>query len=234
MRRRLSEGGWPRRVWEGLLNLLFPPKCPFCGRVLDRPGICRACGEALPRFSDEETVRLLRGGLPCASPLRYEGLVRQGILGFKFRGNSAAAEPFGELLARCAAERFPGAFDTVTWAPVSRRRLRKRGYDQAELLARAACRLWGVRPERLLEKHRDTPAQSGLDSAQARWENVREVYRASQSAAGRRILLVDDICTTGATLLACADALQKAGAESVICCTLARGSREKVHSSPKE
>lgn len=223
-----------KRLRAALLNLLFPPKCPFCGRVLDRPGICRACETALPRFSDHEAVRVLRGGIRCASPLRYEGLARQGILGYKFRGNAAAAEPLGELLARCAAEQFGGEFDTVTWAPVSRRRLRKRGYDQAELLARSACRLWDTRPLRLLRKRRDNPAQSGLSSAEKRWENVREVYVAAPEAAGRRILLVDDICTTGATLLACAAALEQAGAESVLCCTLARGSGKKVHRTPKE
>lgn len=234
MRGPRGDGGVLKRLGEAVLNLLFPPKCPFCGRVLDRPGICRDCDRDLPRFSDASAVRILENGLPCASALRYEGTVRQGILGFKFRGNSAAAEPFGELLARCAAERFSGEFDTVAWVPVSRRRLRKRGYDQAELLACSACRLWGVRPARLLEKRRDNPAQSGLDSAQKRRENVRGVYRASPEAAGRRILLVDDVCTTGSTLMACAAALEEAGAESVVCCTLARGSGEKVHSSPKE
>lgn len=223
-----------RRLFGGFLDLLFPPRCPFCEQILDRPGICLGCDRALPRFSDDEAVRVLRGGLRCASALRYEGLARQGILGFKFRGNAAAAEPFGELLARSAAEQFGGEFDTVTWAPVSRRRLRRRGYDQAELLARSACRLWGVKPIRLLSKRRDNPAQSGLDSAQRRRENVRDLYRASPEAAGRRILLVDDICTTGETLLACAAALDETGAESVLCCTLARGSGEKVHSSPKE
>lgn len=219
---------------EFLLNLLFPPKCPFCGRVLDRPGICLACEKDLPRFSGGEAVRRLEGGLPCASALRYEGAARQGILRYKFRGNDSAAEPFGALIAQCAAECFSGDFDTVTWAPVSRRRLRKRGYDQSELLARAACRLWSTAPVRLLEKRRDNPAQSGLDSARQRRENVRDVYRALPGAAGRRILLVDDICTTGSTLTACAGALLEAGASSVVCCTLARGTVEKVHSSAKE
>lgn len=223
-----------RRLLAAVLDLLFPPKCPFCGRVLDRPGVCGACEADLPWVPDGEAVRILGDGFPCASPLWYEGAARRGILEFKFQGNSAAAGPFGELLARCAAERFSGEFDTVTWAPVSGKRLRKRGYDQAELLARAACRLWDTKPLKLLEKRRDNPAQSGLDSAEERWANVREIYRALPEAAGRRILLVDDICTTGATLLACAAALREAGAESVLCCTLARGTVEKVHSSAKE
>ena len=222
------------RFLDTLLNLLFPPKCPFCGRVLDRPGICPACEPALPWLAEEDGLWTLPADVPCAAPLRYEGLARKGLLRFKFQGASAAAEPLGELIARCAAERFAGEFDVVTWVPVSRKRLRQRGYDQAELLARAACRLWNTRPVRLLDKRRDNPAQSGLHDAVLRRENVRDVYAASGAAAGRRILLVDDICTTGATLSSCALALRQAGAETVLCCTAARAVMEKVHKSGEE
>lgn len=222
------------RFLDTLLNLLFPPKCPFCGRVLDRPGVCPACEAALPWLAEEDGLWTLPADVPCAAPLRYEGLARKGLLRFKFQGASAAAEPLGELIARCAAERFAGEFDVVTWVPVSRKRLRQRGYDQAELLARAACRLWNTRPVRLLDKRRDNPAQSGLHDAVLRRENVRDVYAASGAAAGRRILLVDDICTTGATLSSCALALRQAGAETVLCCTAARAVMEKVHKSGEE
>lgn len=222
------------RFLDTLLNLLFPPKCPFCGHVLDHPGICPACEAALPWLAEEDGLWTLPADVPCAAPLRYEGLARKGLLRFKFQGASAAAEPLGELIARCAAERFAGEFDVVTWVPVSRKRLRQRGYDQAELLARAACRLWNTRPVRLLDKRRDNPAQSGLHDAVLRRENVRDVYAASGAAAGRRILLVDDICTTGATLSSCALALRQAGAETVLCCTAARAVMEKVHKSGEE
>lgn len=218
---------------QPLLNLLFPPKCPFCGRVLDRPGICPACQKDLPWTEETQALRVLPGGIPCAAPLRYEGLAREGILRFKFQGRTSAAEPLGELIAQCAAEHFSGGFDTVTWVPVSRKRLRQRGYDQAELLARSACRLWGVKPERLLEKAVHNPAQSGLEDAQARTDNVRDVYRAG-NAAGKRILLIDDICTTGATLSECARTLREAGAASVVCAAAALTFREKVNNSVKE
>lgn len=225
------------RALEWLLDLLFPPKCPFCGRVLERAGVCERCGRTLPWTAGEETVRFLRGGTRCAAPLWYQGPVRDGILNYKFHGASGAARPLGELIARCAAESFSGEFDTVTWVPVSRKRLRQRGYDQAELLARSACRLWQTRPARLLTKKRHNDAQSGLEGAEKRWENVRDAYAAAAGAKGRRILLIDDICTTGATLLSCVSALEAAGAESVVCCCAARavpGGEEKVHSSPAE
>ena len=75
--------------------------------------------------------------LTCAAPLWYEGRGAGGFAASEIRGGSSLAEPFGELLARCAAERFGGEFDTVTWVPVSQKRLETRGYDQSRLLAEA-------------------------------------------------------------------------------------------------
>ena len=119
----------------------------------------------------------------------------------------------------------------VTWVPVSRRRLRSRGYDQARLLAESACRLWEVRPEQLLQKITDNPAQSGLTEEAARRANVLGVYEAAEPERiqGCRILLVDDICTTGATLAECARTLRDAGAADVmcVCAALARRPEKK-------
>ena len=208
---------------SSLLDLLFPPKCPFCGRVLDAPGICDACRRELPWTEGDEALRRLPDGLRCAAPLWYEGLAREGLHRFKFQGMSSAAGPLGELVARCAAEQFSGEFDTVTWVPVSRRRLRQRGYDQARLLAERACRLWDTAPEQLLCKTVHNPAQSGLKDAGARRDNVRNVYVPADPARirERRVLLVDDICTTGATLSACARVLREAGAADVVCAAAA-------------
>ena len=226
------------KLLEGVLNLLFPPKCPFCGKVLDVPGICPACDKTLPWATEPDGERKLAGGLRVAAPLWYEAVAREGLLRLKFRGGSAAAVPLGEEVARCAAERFGGEFDTVTWVPVSRKRLRKRGYDQSELLARAACRLWDTKPERLLVKTVDNPAQSGIQDAAARRANVLGVYESIGAVQGKRILLMDDICTTGATLSECARVLQDAGAADVVCVTAAfsrqRKTSEKVHKSPGE
>lgn len=212
------------RAPNWLLNLLFPPKCPFCERVLDMPGICPACQRALPWTEESDSLWELSGRLRCTAPLWYEGAAREGILRFKFQGAAGAADPLGGLIAQCAAERLSGEFDTVSWVPVSGRRLRQRGYDQAELLARSACLRWSTRPVRLLYKTKDTPAQSGLAGTAARRENAAGAYRAAgpESVRGRRILLVDDICTTGATLTECAGVLLSAGASEVVCAAAAR------------
>jgi ComF family protein len=222
------------RALERVLDLFFPPRCPFCGRVLDRPGICAGCESSLPWTGEAGSLWELPGALRCAAPLWYEGAVRQGLLRFKFQGAAGAADPLGGLIAQCAAERLSGEFDAVTWVPVSRKRLRRRGYDQAELLARSACRRWDTRPERLLEKTRDNPAQSGLTDREARRENVKGAYRAAGDCRGRRVLLVDDICTTGATLGQCAAVLLDAGAEAVVCAAAARTPPGRPDASDEE
>jgi ComF family protein len=211
-------------VWERLSDALFPPRCPFCGRILDRPGICDRCREELSWTEGEESERTVAGGVRCAAPLWYDELVRNGILHYKFQGGSASAVPLGEVIARCVADRFSGAFDTVTWVPLSRKRLRSRGYDQARMLAESACRLWDVPPERLLCKNADNQKQSGIREASARQANVLGVYDLAPGAriAGKRILVVDDVVTTGATLGECARVLRDAGAQDVLCAALAR------------
>lgn len=223
------------RLLEALINLLFPPKCPFCGRILEGVGICLECEKALPWIPEEQVVVTERG-LSCAAPLWYEGTVREAMLRLKFRNTPGLAEPLGELLARCAAERFVGEFDTVTWVPVSRKRLRKRGYDQSRLLAEAACRHWDTAPVPLLNKVQDNPAQSGLRGESARRANVLGVYDPAEpeKIRDRRILLIDDIHTTGATLEECARVLRDSGAASVLCLTAARTPRTKKQEPPED
>ena len=222
------------KVIEALLNLLFPPKCPFCGKVQDVPGICPNCEKDLPWIPGAEALREGPGGLRCAGAVWYEKTVRDALLRLKFQGASEIAEPLGELIARCAAEQFGGEFDTVTWVPVSKKRLRKRGYDQSELLARSACRFWDIQPGRLLEKKVDNPAQSGFHDGAARRANVLGVYEAVGDVAGKRILLIDDICTTGATLIECTRVLEDAGAEQVVCVAVALTRKENVHKTATE
>ena len=206
---------------NGLMNLFFPRKCPFCGGMVQgKELLCGDCRGTLP-FCQE-----IRQGADfgrCAAPLYYEGRVRDAILAFKFKKQLGGLECFGQLMAATAAEAYSGEFDAVTWVPVSKKRLRKRGFDQARFLAGSACVDWHVMPLETLRKNTDNPPQSGLDDPAARRANVAGVYEAvsPERFAGKRLLLVDDICTTGATLGACAQVLKAAGAADVMCLTLA-------------
>ena len=209
---------------DALLDLFYPPRCAFCGRIGVR-GTCGACEKALP--CAEKPLREGAGFGKCAAPLRYEGIAREGIRRFKFHDATGAAESYGALLAQCVAEELGGTFDVVTWAPVSKKRLRERGYDQAQLLAAATAKVWGVKPVRLLHKTRDNPPQSGLGAPERRG-NVIGVYEAAnvEHIKNARILLVDDIITTGSTLSECARVLRDAGAQSVVCACLATATVE--------
>ena len=202
-----------------LLDLFFPSKCALCGKI-GVHGVCDACEKALPRM--DETLREGAGFGKCAVPLRYEGAVRDALLRFKFRGVQSVAEALGPILAQCAAEELGGAFDVVTWAPVSDKRRKTRGYDQARLLAEATAKVWGEKPVQLLRKRRDNAPQSGLDAPERRG-NVIGVYEAVQPELiqNARILLIDDIITTGSTLGECARVLREAGAAGVVCACVA-------------
>ena len=149
--------------------------------------------------------------------------MRDAILAFKFKGKLGGLDAFGRLMAQTAAERYSGEFDAITWVPVSQKRLKKRGYDQARYLTASTCVDWHVAPLETLRKVSDNPPQSSLDDAAARRANVLDVYEAvsPEQFAGKRLLLVDDICTTGATLGECARVLKAAGAAEVLCLTLA-------------
>lgn len=102
----LAGGRETMSLLSALLDLIFPAKCPFCGRVLDRPGICGTCRGELPWTEGADALRRGPGGFLCAAPLWYQGLAREGLHRFKFRGMSSAAAPLGELIAGCAAEHF--------------------------------------------------------------------------------------------------------------------------------
>lgn len=211
------------KLFNEFFNLIFPPKCPFCRQIVEKQGICDACRKDLPWTEGTEVRCTVPGGYECTAPLFYEDMVRETLLRLKFHGAAYLAEPLGQLIAQCAAEELSGEFDRVTWVPVGPKRLKKRGYDQAQLLAEGACRVWETAPERLLVKTEDNPAQSGLSDAAARRANVLGMYDLAPRAdiTGRRILLIDDICTTGSTLAECARTLLCAGAENVVCAAVA-------------
>ncbi len=206
-----------------LLDLLFPPKCPFCGKLLEKGhSLCPECQRGLPWLTGaagEKKVELTGG---CVAPLRYEGAVREGIHAYKFGGRSARGAVFGALIAQCVRDHGVTA-ELTSWPPLSKRRLRARGYDQAELLARAVGRELGIPVLGTLKKE-ERPAQSGLEGEGERRANLLGAYSPLEPEGfrGKTVLLVDDVVTTGATLSECAKTLRLAGAERVVCAALAR------------
>ena len=217
-------------VFEVLKELLFPRKCVFCGGILSRngSGICHTCRTGLPEYQDERYLPKLDG---CCVLWYYEEKVRESLLRFKFFNRPDYAQVYGPILAMKIRLRFPDA-ELITWVPVSGKRLKERGYDQSELLAQAAAKELDIPAVRLLEKHRNNPAQSGIEDAGARKDNVRDAYRVCGDAAGKRMVLVDDILTTGATAGECARMLRNAGAAKVYLAAAASGRGSKETEQP--
>jgi ComF family protein len=242
------------RALGSVLDLLLPPRCLACGTAVEAQGglcprcwrgltflgppWCRICGYPLPHALPEEPLCGRCAGGPPAyararAALRYDDGSRRLILAFKHADRTDVARPFGRWLAQAGAELLADA-DLVAPVPLHRWRLLRRGYNQAAVLARAVAResALALVPD-LLQRVRATASQQGLSGA-ARHENVtsaafRVPRRHRGRLGGRRILLIDDVLTTGATATACARVLQRAGAEAVDVLTLARVVRDQAH-----
>ena len=210
------------RLLDWLLDLIYPPKCVFCGGLLHsgETDLCGKCRHSLPNF--DGSVKRGKYYRQCWPVYTYEGAVVESIHRFKFGGMQQYAAAYGRLIAamllRCRVE-----FDVLTWVPISPKRRRKRGYDQSWLIAKTVAGELKVPCVRTLEKHLDNKPQSRQKDAASRQANVRSAYRSvsPENFAGKRVLLIDDIITTGATLSECSKVLRIAGADEVECAVLA-------------
>ncbi len=211
------------KAFHALMALLFPPKCILCGQLLQKEetDLCRRCRVEAPYYpSRKEKLQFLDS---FAAVWYYEDSVRKSLQRYKFYRARHLAVPYGRLLAMEIQKTHPEGFDCLTWVPVSRMRKFRRGYDQVELLAREVGKELGMPPVKLLKKVRHNRPQSGLHGLEVRRANVLGVYRAiePEALAGKRILLLDDILTTGATAGEAARILLTAGAKEVHCAAIA-------------
>lgn len=216
------------KLYHRLMQLLYPPKCVLCRKLLEEAetDLCGQCRADTPEITG--TKRKLPYLAKWTGLWYYEGSVRSSILRYKFRGSRSYSQSYGRLLAMKLLQE-DISFDILTWAPISRRRKWRRGYDQVELIARAVAKELGVPLVSTLQKTRHNRPQSRLKDAAARRANVLGVYRVTDpgSIAGKRVLLLDDILTTGATVSECARTLLTAGAKEVICATVAVASHQR-------
>ena len=228
-----------RRAAHAVADLLFPPRCVGCGHagqlfcdrcaqaVIPIPHpYCPRCGQpqaganlcAPCRALADDPVARARAAAIYAPPLRA------AIHALKYENQRQLAASLGRYLVAALGDAVwqPLTLDAVVPVPLHAERLATRGYNQSELLAAHLCHATGLPLESgWLERHRDTRPQVGLTRAE-RQVNVHDSFAAHAAVAGKRLLLIDDVYTTGATLRACAQAARVAGATTVYALTLAR------------
>ena len=208
-----------------LLDLLYPPKCILCQRLLNRreTDLCTHCREHTDsHIQGKDKISFVASSV-CL--WYYEGKVRDSLLRFKFSGHRNYADAYARLLAmKLLSKR--DEIDLITWVPVSKARLRRRGFDQCQLLACALARELNIPAVCTLQKIRNNQVQSRLSDYSHRKANVLGVYRSLHKDVfhGKRVLLVDDIITSGATLSECARVLVTDGAGSILGAAVAAAS----------
>lgn len=232
-----------RFLLDPVLSVVFPSRCPACGEAVLRPTrgpLCSGCWAALPRHLGalcECGEPLAAAAVPCGrcrrglSPFSrgaslgpYEGSLRVVIHELKYRGRRRVARRLAEEFARRDGLGVAQGADALVPVPLHPRRLRERGFNQADLLARELGRAVGLPVwNDVLVRRRDTPPQTGL-SAAARRSNVAKAFAVHRRGriAGQTLVLVDDVTTTGATVLACAARLRECGARDVRLLSAAR------------
>lgn len=216
------------KLFHRLSQWLYPPKCVLCGRILekDQTDLCHHCRIHAPECP------VLNSKYPYLNSWvalwYYEDTVRRSLLRYKFYGKRSYASAYARLLGMKLMKEEKLDFDILTFVPISAKRRRKRGFDQVELLAEKLGPQIGKAPQPLLRKRRDNPAQSGIVGQSERRANVLGVYEVMnpELLAGKRILLLDDIITTGVTASEAARMLLTAGAKEVKLATLAVASHE--------
>jgi ComF family protein len=244
---RPEQEGSPKESWlagliQGFIDLIYPPSCALCGRISSAE-ICRKCRSDLIPLGGRMCAKCgnpSAGDAPCpyciaaefhfdsaASLYFYEEPLRDAILDFKYH----RAERKGKALAALFAEGYGSpavdfkGYDMVVPVPLTQLKMRRRSYNQSEVLAQAVADASGVPlvPYALVKK-RETKSQTGFD-LRGRMVNVEGSFSVPDQGIvrGKRILLVDDIITTGATASECAKALKEAGARKVVAVSLARG-----------
>ncbi|MFC1985113.1 ComF family protein [Chloroflexota bacterium] len=219
------------------LNLLFPQRCIGCGKEGDF--ICYSCRTSLPRVVPPLCPRCGRpqpGGILCSScvswraeidsirsPFLFEGVMRQAIHQLKYRNLRALAALLAQLLNVYLIAN-PVSGEVLVPVPLHRKRLRERGYNQSSLLVGELGKLANLTVvDDCLARQRHTTPQAGTSSVDERQRNVADAFACCDRRLwGKQVLLIDDVCTSGVTLDACATALKAGGAKSVWGLVLAR------------
>jgi len=202
-----------------LLDLLFPPRCALCGKETDTEyGLCGGCDAEIQYRPLLQTLSVPGGTkVSCVSALEYAGITRNAVLSFKLKGKRRLESYFAKFMTLALEKTLPeAAFDAVAFIPMHKSTRKSRPYNQSEVLAAELAKMLDIPLWRGVSLVRQIDKQHTL-SREQRIQNVRGAYAAKDGIAGTRVLLVDDIVTTGSTLAQASGALLASGAANVVC-----------------
>lgn len=224
--------------WKDFIDLIFPRNCPLCKQALFdfEPCLCTICQGMLPRANfhlhpfDNELTSKLQGLMPVHRAMAFLRFTKKGksqalLHLLKYKNKPELGEELGRLYGLSLLEKgFAGFWDVLVAVPLHPLKKQRRGYNQSECFARGLSKVLGVPYRELLVRRKFTSTQTNKSRLE-RLENVDDVFALNQGQVtqGLRILLVDDILTTGATLCACAQTLLQGGAKHVDLATIAAG-----------
>lgn len=215
-----------KRIYNHIIDLLFPAKCIFCGEKISSESeifTCVSCMLAFSKPAKDCCYPLLTAhDSYVIAPLEYKGNVRRAIYNFKFRSRPHYAKTLAYFINYSLADVLKdNSFDIITYVPAGRRKLKKRGYNPAELIAKNLEIPNALLRGDILKRVIDGTAQSLKDSSD-RINSAYKNFSYVNTLNGKTVLLVDDICTTGATLDSCVKNLLAAGAQKVVCVAAAK------------
>lgn len=154
-----------KKVFGTIKGFFFTVRCPYCGRVIEPNKSC--CDKCRKEFPEMPLVRYATGGYICTSPFPYDGIFRRAVLNFKFHNCGAYAELLSHEMVRSIKDVYRDReFDLVTCVPMHKDTLRKRGYNQAELLAKECARILGIEYADLLAKTKKNKTQHSIKAAE--------------------------------------------------------------------
>ena len=216
-----------KKLFLKVLDLVYPIKCPICDKnFISRSDlVCKSCSSNLKNINFIKDITVEGGKLvKCVSPFMYsDDNIKKSIWRFKFRGYKDYSKFFATLICEGLKSKFQDIkFDYVTFVPIGRERQRNRGYNQSECLASDIAFILGISCNETLIKVKSNHVQHEL-SLEDRKENVKGVYGVKNPSKikGKRILLCDDIVTSGSTISECSKVLFDNGANEVYCCSIA-------------
>ncbi|MCT4613188.1 MAG: phosphoribosyltransferase family protein [Clostridia bacterium] len=203
-----------------ILEFIFGRYCIFCQAIISDGHMCSKCKKDLP-YTDREVIKIKEDDnyLSVKSVFYYEDYIMDSIYRFKYKNRKHYAKYYARYMKSIIDNRF----DVITYVPISKKRLKERGYNQAEVLAKELGKLINIEVKELIYRHKDTQKLRNK-GVEARKNIIEGVFRKKCMVKGKKILLIDDIYTTGTTLNECSKVLN---GNNVHCLTLACGKNTK-------